>query len=146
MASREYAMHEPLPAPIAIKPHLLAARVTADEIIATDVPAVPPAAFDALGARRELKRRVRRVGGERIWLGKKPQGPNRQSRKIVLRRRRSHHGLLPSPCAFGPVIGMKRERAHGILTKPGAQTLDELGSGLRIFGDGKEVALRSGER
>src|SRR6266567_4913021 len=145
MASREYAMHEPLPAPIAIKPHLLAARVTADEIIAADVPAVPPAALDALGTRRELQRRVRRIGGERIRLGKKPQGPNRhrgQTTIILCRSEVSNRGLTPP--AFGPVIGMKRERAHGILTQPGAQTLDELSPGLRIFGDGKEVPLRSG--
>src|SRR5439155_4042510 len=98
---REHAMHEPLPAPIAIKPQLLAARVTADEIIAADVPAVPPAAFDALGTRRKLQRCVRRAGSERVRLGKKPQGPNQQSGKIVLRpRNRSHRDLLPSPCAF----------------------------------------------
>src|SRR6266700_5572843 len=91
--SREEPMHEPSAFTIAIQPQRLAARVAADEIIATDVPAVPPAAFDALGTRRELQRRVRRIGGERVRLGKKPQRPNRKSRMIVFRRCRSHRGL-----------------------------------------------------
>jgi hypothetical protein len=48
-ALRKHAVHEPLPAAISIQPQRFAAFVAADEIIAADVLAVPPAALDALG-------------------------------------------------------------------------------------------------
>src|SRR5262252_8976599 len=52
---REDALHEPFAVVdtvtmIAIDPHELAARRLGDEVVATDVGAVPPSRFDPLGA------------------------------------------------------------------------------------------------
>src|ERR1043165_4269308 len=76
-ALRKYAVHEPLPAAISIQPQRFAALVAADEIIAADVLAVPPAALDALGTRFEPERCLGGPRRKRIRLGKQPQRTNR---------------------------------------------------------------------
>ena len=71
-------MHEPLSTAIAVQPELFSPRAAADEIVAADVAAVPPAGLDAFGAGKQLQLRRRRIGAERAGLGNEPQRSQRK--------------------------------------------------------------------
>jgi len=67
--SGEDAVHEPLSAAIAKEPQLASLRIAADEVIAADLAAIPPAAFDALRAGQQAELCGRGIAAERTRPG-----------------------------------------------------------------------------
>src|SRR5438045_5398323 len=112
----EDAMHEPLPASIAVEPQLSSLRIAADEIIAADLAAIPPAAFDALRAGQQAQLRGRGIGAEWTRPGQQPQRPPRW---IGRKRRRARRcGAAIAPGMLGTMIGMETELAHRVIAEP----------------------------
>src|SRR5574339_1145295 len=80
--SGEIAVQEPLAivgavAVVAIDPDGFAARILGDEVIATDITAIPPARFDALGTIAQNPWRGFELGCQRLCLGNEPERPRR---------------------------------------------------------------------
>src|SRR6202030_4376579 len=104
---------EPLAAPIAVEPQLASLRIAADEIIAADLAAIPPAAFDALGAGQQPELRGREIRAERTRPGQQPQRP---PRRIGRERRRPRRcGVAIAPRMLGAMIGMETKLAHRVI-------------------------------
>src|ERR1700681_3736852 len=134
----ENTVHEPLSAAIAVEPQLASLRIAADEIIAADLIAIPPAAFDALRAGQQAQLRGRGIGAEQTRPGQQPQRPPRW---IGRKRRRARRcGVAIAPGMLGTMIGIETDFAHRVIAKPCPHALDPLRAVLAMtMGSGKEL-------
>ena len=60
-----------------VEPQLSSLRIAADEVVAADLAAIPPAAFDALRTGQQAELRGRGIDAERTRPGQQPQRPPR---------------------------------------------------------------------
>src|SRR6185369_5288604 len=141
----EDPVYEPLPASIAVEPQLASLRIAADEIIAADLAAIPPAAFDALRAGEQAQLRGCEIDAERARPRQQPQRPSRWIGRKRHRARRC--GAAIAPGMLGTMIGVETELAHRVIAKPCPQALDPLLAALAMtMGSGKELAILPRER
>jgi len=92
-------------------------------VVATQIAAIPPAGFDALGAGEDARQRF----AQRLWLVQQPA----RTRPIGERQGLAGEG---APGLFGAWVGVDVEAVQGVITEAGAQALAQLLPALVLLG------------